>query len=39
MYLKFSGILVLNEFIEMSMGICQRIHSKKNGLTKSDQNL
>ena len=27
MYLKFSGILVLNEIIEMSRAICQRIHS------------
>ena len=31
MYLKFSGILVLNEIIEMSRGICQRIHSKETG--------
>ena len=29
MYLKFSGILVLNEIIEISIGICQRIHSKE----------
>ena len=29
MYLKFSGILVLNEIIEMSIEICQRIHSKE----------
>ena len=29
MYLKFSGILVLNEVIEMSIGICERIYSKE----------
>ena len=29
MYLKFSGMLVLNEIVEMSRGICQRIHSEE----------
>ena len=29
MYLKFSGILVLNEIIEISIGICQMIHGKE----------
>ena len=29
MYLKFSGVLLLNEIIEMSIGICQKIHSKE----------
>ena len=29
MYLKFSGIVVFNELIVLSIEICHRIHSKE----------